>query len=112
MHDREQQMGAAYEAIERQLTVVGTTAIRDELQPDVEATLDSLERADIKCWMITGDKGSTAKTIAKTCGLFRPADHVISIDGETVRLFLPLSFHSPLLSQCNHFRAARLTWLS
>lgn len=101
MHGREQLMGAAYEAIERyarkgrvvaqshsrvccrKLTLLGTTAIRDELQDDVDDTLAALASASIKCWMITGDKGSTARTIAQTCGMLRDGDVVVSVDGET-----------------------------
>jgi len=46
--------------IETDMTLVGSTAIEDRLQEDVETTIVSLKQAGIKIWVLTGDKIETA----------------------------------------------------
>lgn len=46
--------------IELDMTLVGSTAIEDRLQEDVEETIISLKDAGIKFWVLTGDKIETA----------------------------------------------------
>lgn len=46
--------------IELEMTLVGSTAIEDRLQEDVEQTIVSLKEAGIKVWVLTGDKIETA----------------------------------------------------
>lgn len=36
--------------------------------------------ADIKVWMLTGDKGATAKQIGKTCGIFVENMKIFDVD--------------------------------
>jgi magnesium-transporting ATPase (P-type) len=45
-----------YRVLERQLTLIGATAVEDCLQDDVADTLASLRRAGVKIWVLTGDK--------------------------------------------------------
>ena len=56
--------------IEKDLILLGVTAIEDELQDDVNGTLKDFSEAGIKLWVLTGDKKDTAKSIAYSCGLF------------------------------------------
>ena len=56
--------------IEKDLILLGITAIEDELQDDVNETLKDFSEAGIKLWVLTGDKKDTAKSIAYSCGLF------------------------------------------
>lgn len=42
--------------IERELHLVGITAIEDKLQDNVAETIQLLKRAKIIVWMLTGDK--------------------------------------------------------
>jgi len=46
--------------IEQDMTLVGSTAIEDRLQEDVQTTIVSLKQAGIKIWVLTGDKIETA----------------------------------------------------
>jgi phospholipid-translocating ATPase len=41
----------------------------DELQEEVPETLRDLQRADIRVWMLTGDKLETAMQIGTACNL-------------------------------------------
>lgn len=54
--------------IETGLELLGATAVEDALQDDVRDTLESLRKAGIKVWVLTGDKVETALNIAHSCG--------------------------------------------
>ena len=45
-----------YQKMEAKLRYVGATAIEDKLQDGVPATIAMLIKADIRFWMLTGDK--------------------------------------------------------
>lgn len=57
------------EIIEKDLILLGATAIEDKLQANVGPTISNLLRASIKIWMLTGDKEETAINIAYACQL-------------------------------------------
>jgi magnesium-transporting ATPase (P-type) len=67
--DREAKMGILQEELEKDLNLVGATAIEDKLQDEVEETIRSLRDAGIKVWVLTGDKIETAINIGFSCGL-------------------------------------------
>lgn len=54
--------------IETDLDLLGATAVEDALQDNVKDTLESLRKAGIKVWVLTGDKVETALNIALSCG--------------------------------------------
>lgn len=60
MIDRDDAIMEAAALIEQDMTLVGSTAIEDRLQEDVEKTIVSLKEAGIKFWVLTGDKVETA----------------------------------------------------
>ena len=45
--------------------------MEDKLQPKVPETIADFLRANIKVWMLTGDKLETAENIAKSCKLIQ-----------------------------------------
>lgn len=47
------------------LTLLGATAIEDQLQEGVPESIANLAKADIKIWVLTGDKQETAINIGK-----------------------------------------------
>nr|XP_027198034.1 putative phospholipid-transporting ATPase C6C3.06c [Dermatophagoides pteronyssinus] len=53
------------------LEFVGATAVEDHLQRDVPQTIEALCQANIKVWMLTGDKADTALSIATSTNLKR-----------------------------------------
>jgi len=55
--------------IERDLTLIGSTALLESLQTGVANTVENLKSANIKIWMMTGDKIETAINIAYECSL-------------------------------------------
>lgn len=60
MEEREEKIEAVSDEIERQLRLLGATAIEDRLQDGVPETIADLKTAGIKIWVATGDKMETA----------------------------------------------------
>ncbi len=58
-----------FERIEKDLFLLGSTAIEDQLQDDVDDVLFNFIKTGIKVWVLTGDKTDTAKSIAFSCKL-------------------------------------------
>lgn len=61
--NREKEIEATAEQIERNFILLGATAIEDRLQVGVPETIDTLLHAGIKIWVLTGDKQETAINI-------------------------------------------------
>ena len=68
---KEQEVLKLYDEIEKNFIISGSTAIEDQLQDNVNDTIDSFVSIGIKVWMLTGDKFETAKNIAYSCKLFQ-----------------------------------------
>ena len=60
---------AVAEKIEKNLIIVGATAIEDKLQEGVPQTIAELSKANIKIFVLTGDKQETAINIGYACAL-------------------------------------------
>uniref|UniRef100_A0AAV2MNX7 Phospholipid-transporting ATPase n=1 Tax=Knipowitschia caucasica TaxID=637954 RepID=A0AAV2MNX7_KNICA len=92
LEDREQRLDELYEEIEKDLMLLGATAIEDKLQDGVSHTIEQLAKADIKVWVLTGDKQETAENIGYSCNLLREEmNEVFIVSGnspEEVRLEL------------------------
>ncbi|KAF6819097.1 phospholipid-transporting ATPase DNF3-like protein 2 [Colletotrichum sojae] len=80
LDNRQQKIEAAGELIEDKFDLAGATAIEDRLQEGVPDTIDKLRRAEIKVWMLTGDKRETAINIGHSAGLCRPFSEVFILD--------------------------------
>nr|KAF6451701.1 ATPase phospholipid transporting 8A2 [Molossus molossus] len=66
---RAQRLEECYEIIEKNLLLLGATAIEDRLQAGVPETIANLLKAEIKIWVLTGDKQETAINIGYSCRL-------------------------------------------
>jgi phospholipid-transporting ATPase len=78
LDDREEKVMAAAAEIETGLLLAGTTAIEDQLQDGVPRCIQQLFKANIKVWMLTGDKLETAENIGQSCQLLTPDMNVIA----------------------------------
>lgn len=58
-----------YSKFETNLTLLGASAVEDRLQEAVPQTIRELQSANIKIWMLTGDKLETAENISFSCNL-------------------------------------------
>ncbi|KAJ9428853.1 hypothetical protein QL093DRAFT_2147200 [Fusarium oxysporum] len=72
LSDRQQRIEDAGDMIEQSFDLVGATAIEDKLQKGVPETIERLRKANIKVWMLTGDKRETAINIAHSARICRP----------------------------------------
>ena len=68
---RDELLDAIYSDIERNLVLLGATAVEDKLQDKVPETIHDLQMAGIKIWMLTGDKFETAENISFSCKLIK-----------------------------------------
>lgn len=69
MENRLENMNKLQEEMEKDLVLLGATAIEDKLQEGVEETIHALKMAGIKIWVLTGDKVETALNVGFACGL-------------------------------------------
>uniref|UniRef100_A0A670IWT7 Phospholipid-transporting ATPase n=1 Tax=Podarcis muralis TaxID=64176 RepID=A0A670IWT7_PODMU len=72
LQDREEKLSELYEEIEKDLILLGATAIEDKLQDGVPQTIETLGKAQIKIWVLTGDKQETAVNIGYSCNMPSP----------------------------------------
>lgn len=68
--DYEAQMEAILGQLESGMTLLGATAVEDQLQTGLRETVEQLRKANIKLWVITGDKLETAENIAYSANVF------------------------------------------
>lgn len=80
--DRQNLIERAGEMVEQDLELAGATAIEDKLQNGVPQAIDKLRRANIKMWMLTGDKRETAINIGHSCRLIKDYSSVTILDHE------------------------------
>ncbi|XP_072467859.1 phospholipid-transporting ATPase IB isoform X7 [Notamacropus eugenii] len=69
LKERTEKLEECYEIIEKDLLLLGATAIEDRLQAGVPETISTLMKAEIKIWILTGDKQETAINIGYACRL-------------------------------------------
>lgn len=69
INGRGEALDRAAELIERDLFLLGATAIEDKLQDGVPDTIHTLQEAGIKVWVLTGDRQETAINIGMSCRL-------------------------------------------
>uniref|UniRef100_A0A8C5C3G8 Phospholipid-transporting ATPase n=1 Tax=Gadus morhua TaxID=8049 RepID=A0A8C5C3G8_GADMO len=89
--DRDAALDQVYEQIENDLLMIGASAIEDKLQDGVPETIANLAKADIKIWVLTGDKKETAENIGFSCQLL--TDNMKIHYGEDLDLSNRITFY-------------------
>ncbi|KRX62031.1 putative phospholipid-transporting ATPase ID [Trichinella sp. T9] len=85
LENRQDKMDAIYDEIETGMTLLGATAIEDKLQDGVPETIANLIAANIKIWVLTGDKQETAINIGFSCRLLTVnLKEVFIVDGSKI----------------------------
>ena len=64
--DKDDRLDAHAELIEHTFDLIGASAIEDKLQKGVPETIELMMRANIRVWVLTGDKQETAIEIGKS----------------------------------------------
>uniref|UniRef100_A0A8C9Y507 Phospholipid-transporting ATPase n=1 Tax=Sander lucioperca TaxID=283035 RepID=A0A8C9Y507_SANLU len=79
LQDREQRLAQAYDIIERDFVLLGATAVEDRLQEKAADTIESLHKAGMKVWVLTGDKMETAAATCYASKLFRRSTQILEL---------------------------------
>ncbi|CAG9318641.1 unnamed protein product [Blepharisma stoltei] len=80
MSNRQARLRDVAENWENNLTILGSVAIEDKIQEGAPEAIDTLKRAGIKIWMLTGDKRETAVNAAYACSLFNSDLEIVKIN--------------------------------
>lgn len=94
------QLDKAAELIEKDLFLLGATAIEDKLQDGVPDTIYTLAQASIKLWVLTGDRQETAINIGYSCRLLTEDMNLIIINEETKE-----ATKAMIVKKLNHIKA-------
>ncbi|XP_063732327.1 phospholipid-transporting ATPase IA isoform X5 [Eleginops maclovinus] len=98
LQNRALKLEESYELIEKNLQLLGATAIEDKLQDKVPETIETLMKADIKIWILTGDKQETAINIGHSCKLLTKNMGMLVVNEDTLdRTRETLSHHCGVL---------------
>lgn len=81
LDNRDEKVAQVCEEIEKDLRLLGATAIEDRLQDGVPETIADLKLAGIKVWVATGDKLETAIAIGYSTNLISHESNLIVIRG-------------------------------
>ncbi|KAH7283900.1 hypothetical protein KP509_34G030000 [Ceratopteris richardii] len=109
--DRELKLDEAADSIERELILVGATAVEDKLQSGVPECIDKLALAGLKIWVLTGDKMETAINIGFACSLLRQdmKQIIVSLDNPEVTAAGDLNNKEAFLKVCKESILEQLT---
>ncbi|ORY66868.1 phospholipid-translocating P-type ATPase, partial [Neocallimastix californiae] len=81
--NRTQNINKVVNSIERDLKLLGVTAIEDQLQDNVPETIDYLIHSGIKFWLLTGDNQDTAINIGTSSKLLTKDMNVMIINAHS-----------------------------
>ncbi|VVC44111.1 Hypothetical protein CINCED_3A002426 [Cinara cedri] len=82
--NREESIDEIARLIEKDLILLGATAVEDKLQDQVPETIAALIKADISVWILTGDKQETAINIGFSTNLITQGTSLIILNENTL----------------------------
>ena len=80
--DKEKKVEEIFNKIEQNIYLLGCTIVEDKLQDNVPETIQDLRDANIKIWMLTGDKMNTAYNIGLSCNLISTNMKIFKLCGK------------------------------
>ena len=98
MKRRERKSEKLIDWLESDFKVLGSTAVEDNLQDQVVDTIQHMKDANIKVWMLTGDKEETAVNIGFSTGL---------LNNNVEKLYINASKKSDVYEQLNENKNAQ-----
>jgi magnesium-transporting ATPase (P-type) len=82
--NRDAKVEAVGELIEKDMTLIGATAIEDRLQDGVPECIENLLKANLKLWVLTGDKEETAVNVGFSCALLNNSMQRVHLTKDTI----------------------------
>ena len=70
------------EKLEENLTMVGMFGLKDPLRPGIRDAVEKCHMAGINVRMVTGDNVNTARSIATKCGIIKPGEDFLVLEGK------------------------------
>uniref|UniRef100_A0A914MHA5 Calcium-transporting ATPase n=1 Tax=Meloidogyne incognita TaxID=6306 RepID=A0A914MHA5_MELIC len=70
------------ESLREGLTLVAILGIQDPVRPEVPEAIAKCQRSGITVRMVTGDNINTARSIAIQCGILKPGDDYLVLEGK------------------------------
>ncbi|XP_048672198.1 polyamine-transporting ATPase 13A2 [Marmota marmota marmota] len=67
------------DTVEQELSLLGLLVMRNLLKPQTTPVIQALRRTQIRTVMVTGDNLQTAVTVARSCGMVGPQEHLVII---------------------------------
>ena len=86
LENKEKKVEEIYNQIEQNIYLLGCTIVEDKLQDDVPETIQDLRDANIKIWMLTGDKMNTAYNIGLSCNLISSNMKIFKLCGKEKKI--------------------------
>jgi len=80
INNKEEKIAAAVAKLENNYELIGATAIEDQLQDEVGETIETIKKAGINFWMLTGDKLETAINIGFSCKVLDQSTQILRIE--------------------------------
>uniref|UniRef100_A0A8B9RLK8 Phospholipid-transporting ATPase n=1 Tax=Astyanax mexicanus TaxID=7994 RepID=A0A8B9RLK8_ASTMX len=93
LQDREEKLMAVYNQVETSMSLIGATAVEDRLQEEAAETMEALQGAGMKVWVLTGDKMETAKSTCYACRLFQRGTELLELTVRTLEDVSDLTCH-------------------
>jgi Ca2+-transporting ATPase len=76
---------AIFDKVHQDMTLVAIFGIKDPLRPTVIDAIKDCNRAGVVVRMVTGDNLLTGRAIAKECGIYKPEEGGIAMEGPEFR---------------------------
>lgn len=76
---------ADFNKVHEDMTLVAIFGIKDPLRPTVKAAIQDCIRAGVVVRMVTGDNLLTGRAIARECGIYKPEEGGIAMEGPVFR---------------------------
>uniref|UniRef100_A0A8D2Q2H4 Phospholipid-transporting ATPase n=1 Tax=Varanus komodoensis TaxID=61221 RepID=A0A8D2Q2H4_VARKO len=84
LQDREAKMARVFDEVEKNMHLIGSTAVEDKLQELAAETIEALHAAGMKIWVLTGDKLETAQATCYACKLFQTSTELLPLTTKVV----------------------------
>ena len=60
--------------VESELTIIGAIGIEDTLSEGVQSCIGDLQKANMKLWVLSGDKEQTVTAVSRSAGIITDQD--------------------------------------
>uniref|UniRef100_A0A0K0EKG1 Calcium-transporting ATPase n=1 Tax=Strongyloides stercoralis TaxID=6248 RepID=A0A0K0EKG1_STRER len=68
--------------VRENMTAIAIIGIQDPVRPEVPAAIAKCQKAGITVRMVTGDNINTARSIATSCGILKPGEDFLALEGK------------------------------